>query len=164
MKTVILCKLIVIVILVCFTPVSYAFETLTGRVVGVHDGDTITLLTAENQTIQIRLAQIDAPELSQAFGQRSKQSLSDLVFNKTIKVVKTTDEKTYGRTLGTLLVGGIDANKEQVRRGMAWAYRQYLHDRSLLLVEADARQNKTGLWSDPNLIAPWEYRHEAFRF
>ena len=94
---------------------AQAAETIEGRVVGVHDGDTITLLMKDNQQLKIRLAQIDAPETDQAFGQKSKQSLSDMVFNKTIKVEKETIDK-YGRTVGTIFVEGMDANKEQVKR------------------------------------------------
>ncbi|MGZ5044131.1 MAG: thermonuclease family protein [Methylobacter sp.] len=135
-----------------------ATEILEGRVVGVHDGDTVTLLMMGNQQLKIRLAQIDAPESDQAFGQRSKQSLSNMVFNKTVHVEKETIDK-YGRTVGTIIVDGIDANKEQVKRGMAWVYRQYLHDQSLLQVEDEARQMKVGLWSEPNPMPPWEYRH-----
>jgi endonuclease YncB( thermonuclease family) len=135
-----------------------AAEMLEGRVVGVHDGDTVTLLVAGNQQLKVRLAQIDAPESDQAFGQRSKQSLSDMVFNKTIHVQKETVDR-YGRTVGTLFVGDLDANKEQVKRGMAWAYRQYMHDQSLLQAEEEARQAKVGLWADPNPLPPWEYRH-----
>jgi endonuclease YncB( thermonuclease family) len=135
-----------------------AAEIIEGRVVGVHDGDTVTLLLMGNQQVKIRLAQIDAPEKDQAFGQRSKQSLSDMVFNKTIQVEKENIDK-YGRTVGTILVDGIDANREQVKRGMAWVYRQYLHDQSLLQVETETRQAKVGLWSDPKPMPPWEYRH-----
>jgi endonuclease YncB( thermonuclease family) len=131
---------------------------LEGQVVGVHDGDTITLLMEGNQQIKVRLAQIDAPELDQAFGQQSKQSLSKMVFNKTIKVEKETIDK-YGRTVGTLFVEGLDANKEQVRLGMAWIYKQYLHDQSLIHLEEAARQTKIGLWVDANAMAPWDYRH-----
>ena len=137
---------------------TYAGEMIEGRVVGVHDGDTVTLLLGGNQQLKIRLAQIDAPELDQAFGQQSKQSLSDMVFNKTIKVEKETIDK-YGRTVGTLIVDSLDANKEQVKRGMAWVYKQYLHDNSLLSVEQSARQTRIGLWADANPIAPWDYRH-----
>lgn len=137
-----------------------AAEILEGRVVGVHDGDTVTLLMAGNQQVKIRLAQIDAPESDQAFGQRSKQSLSDMVFNKTIRVEKETIDK-YGRTVGTILMDRLDANREQIKRGMAWVYRQYLHDQSLLQVEEEARQAKVGLWSDPNPMPPWEYRHSG---
>jgi endonuclease YncB( thermonuclease family) len=135
-----------------------AVEILEGCVVGVHDGDTITLLMAGNQQLKIRLAQIDAPETDQAFGQRSKQSLSNMVFNKTIQVKKETVDK-YGRTVGTLLVNELDVNCEQIKRGMAWVYRKYLHDQSLLQVEDEARQAKVGLWAEPNPIPPWEYRH-----
>jgi endonuclease YncB( thermonuclease family) len=149
--------LIILLFLQARAPVGAA-EILEGRVVGVHDGDTVTLLMAGNRQIKVRLAQIDAPESDQAFGQRSKQSLSDLVFNKTIRVEKETIDK-YGRTVGTLLVDGIDANREQIKRGMAWAYRKYLRDPSLLQVEEEARQAKVGLWSDPNPMPPWEYRH-----
>lgn len=145
-------------VLSVYASLPNAAEILEGRVVGVHDGDTVTLLMAGNQQLKIRLAQIDAPESDQAFGQRSKQSLSDMVFNKTIKVEKETIDK-YGRTVGTIFVDGFDANREQVKRGMAWVYRQYMHDQSLLQVEDEARKEKVGLWSDANPMPPWEYRH-----
>jgi len=148
----------ILISLFMFSISAGAAEMLEGRVVGVHDGDTITLLLAGNQQLKIRLAQIDAPENSQAFGQRSKQSLSELVFNKTIHVKKETIDK-YGRTVGTLFIDGFDVNREQIKRGMAWAYRKYLHDQSLLQVEKAARQAKVGLWTDPNPMPPWEYRH-----
>ncbi len=144
--------------LACLLPgLTLAADILEGRVVGVHDGDTVTLLMAGNQQVRIRLAQIDAPESSQAFGQRSRQSLSDLVFNKTIQVEKEAVDK-YGRTVGTIFVDGLDANREQVRRGMAWVYRQYLHDPSLLQAEEQARHSRLALWSDPNPMPPWEFR------
>ena len=144
--------------LTCFSSVTFAGEILKGRVVGVHDGDTVTLLMAGNRQIKVRLAQIDAPETTQAFGQRSQQSMSEMVFNKTITVEKETTDK-YGRTVGTLFFEGVDANKEQVKRGMAWVYRHYLHDQSLLPLEEAARQTKMGLWADTNPMAPWDYRH-----
>ena len=145
-------------LLLIFSFSTFAGDMLEGQVVGVHDGDTITLLIEGNQQIKVRLAQIDAPELDQAFGQQSKQSLSKMVFNKTIKVEKETIDK-YGRTVGTLFVEGLDANKEQVRLGMAWIYKQYLHDQSLIHLEEAARQTKIGLWVDANAMAPWDYRH-----
>ncbi|MGZ8934969.1 MAG: thermonuclease family protein [Methylobacter sp.] len=142
---------------ICATYVNAA-EIVEGRVVGVHDGDTVTLLLEGNKQVKIRLAQIDAPESSQAFGQKSKQSLSDMVFNKAIRVEKETIDK-YGRMVGTIFVNGLDANREQIKRGMAWVYRQYLRDQSLLQVEEEAHQAKVGLWSEQNLTPPWEYRH-----
>lgn len=147
-----------ITLLLFFSFTVGANEILEGRVVGVHDGDTITLLMAGNRQIKVRLAQIDAPEATQAFGQRSQQSLSEVVFNKTITVEKETTDK-YGRTVGTLFIEGVDANKEQLKRGMAWVYRHYLHDQSLLPLEETARQSKVGLWADANPMAPWDYRH-----
>lgn len=137
---------------------SYAdATTLTGRIVGIADGDTATLLIAEKREIRIRLDQIDAPEKDQAFGQASKRSLSELIFGKSVTVqVKTTDR--YGRTVGTIVAKGLDVNREQIRRGMAWAYRKYLCDPGLLAVEASARNERRGLWDEPNPLPPWEFR------
>jgi endonuclease YncB( thermonuclease family) len=140
-----------------YTSSAFSGEIVEGRVVGVQDGDTFTLLIAENQTIRIRLAQIDAPESQQAFGQRSKQSLSELVFKKKVQVKKETVDR-FGRIVGTVFVGDLDVNREQVNRGMAWVFLKFLHDKSLIAVEAIARQGKIGLWSDPNPVPPWEYR------
>ena len=133
-------------------------EIIRGRVVGVHDGDTITLLTELNQPIKIRLSQIDAPESDQAFGQVSRQSLSNLVFNRTVRVAVDTID-AHDRVVGMVFVEGFDVSSEQIRRGMAWAYRQYLHDQSLLQLEAQARRARLGLWADRNPMPPWVYRH-----
>lgn len=135
----------------------YSSNRIDGRVVGVYDGDTITLLTAENKTLKIRLAQIDAPESKQAFGQKSKQSLSQMVFNKQVSIEKENIDR-YGRIIGTVFVDGEDVNKNQVINGMAWVYRGYFHDKTLIQIEENARQMKTGLWSDPNPVPPWDYR------
>jgi len=147
-----------IILLISIQTSTYAAEIIEGRVVGVHDGDTVTLLVNGRQRMKIRLAQIDAPEVSQAFGQRSQQSLSELVFNKTVHINKETTDR-YGRTVGTIIVNGVDANKEQIKRGMAWAYRHYLHDQSLIQIEEDAQRLKVGLWSEDNPTPPWEFRH-----
>ena len=133
-------------------------EIITGRVVGVHDGDTVTLLTGSNRQIKIRLAQIDAPESDQAFGQASRQSLAGMAFSRTVKVaVETID--AHDRFVGTIFIDGLDVNREQIKRGMAWAYRQYLRDQSLLQLEAQARKARVGLWADANPMPPWVYRH-----
>lgn len=99
-------------------------QTFTGYVVGVADGDTITVLDADKVQHKIRLTGIDAPEKKQPFGNRSKQSLSDMVFNKTV-TVETDKRDRYGRELGKVLAGGVDVNLEQVRAGMAWHYKAY---------------------------------------
>jgi endonuclease YncB( thermonuclease family) len=151
-------RIAIFTVLLIFYGFVNAAEILEGKVVGVHDGDTVTLLIAGNQQVKIRLAQIDAPELAQAFGEKSRQSLADLVFSQNVKVEKETIDK-YGRTVGTIIVDGVDANREQVKRGMAWVYQQYMHDQTLLADEEKARQAKVGLWADSNPMRPSEYRH-----
>ena len=131
--------------------------TITGRVVGVADGDTLTVLTEDQRQVRVRLAEIDAPESRQAYGQRAKQALSSMVFGQRVQVqVQTTDR--YGRTVGRVYVGDTDVNAELVRTGMAWVYRQYLRDQSLLRLEAQARTAKVGLWAESSPTAPWKYR------
>jgi len=139
-------------------------ETVTGRVVGVADGDTITVLDADKIQHKIRLAGIDAPEKKQAFGKRSKESLSDMVFGKTVNV-ETEKRDRYGRQIGKVLVNGQDVNVVQVERGMAWFYRQYQreqspNDRKLYEAAEDAaKAGKRGLWRDADPVAPWDFRH-----
>lgn len=144
--------------LLVLTQTAFGAEMLRGKVVGIADGDTLTLLSPGNVQTRIRLFQIDAPEKSQAFGQNAKASLSELVFGRTIDVrVETRDR--YGRTVGTLLLEGNDINLEQVRRGMAWVYRQYAKDPVYYKAEEQARQNHVGLWSENEPMPPWVFRH-----
>ena len=102
---------------------------ITGRVVAVADGDTVTVLDDTNTQHRIRLSGIDAPEKKQAFGMRSKQSLSDLVFDKHVKVETDKTDK-YGREVGKILIDGQDANLEQITRGFAWHYKEYQREQS----------------------------------
>ena len=143
-------------------------ETITGLVVGVSDGDTITVLDANKVQHKIRLAGIDAPEKKQAFGNRSKESLSALAFDKTVNV-ETDKQDRYGRQVGKVLVNGQDVNLVQVERGMAWFYRQYQreqspNDRRLYEAAEDAaRADKRGLWRDAEPLPPWEFRHNKIK-
>ncbi len=135
-----------------------AHAALTGFVVGVSDGDTLTVLDGTKRQRRIRLAGIDAPEKRQAFGARSSQSLSELCYGKQAQVFDTTDDR-YGRTVGTVICDGVDANAAQVERGMAWVYRQYVPKRSSLYgLEAEARRERVGLWQDTEPIEPWAFR------
>lgn len=139
-------------------------ETLQGKVIGISDGDTITLLDGSKTQHKIRLAGIDAPEKSQAFGERSKQHLSDLVFGKTVTVDWNKTDK-YGRTIGKVIVDGQDANLSQVQAGLAWHYKQYEKEQlpadrsSYAQAEVDAKVRKIGLWHDAVQIPPWDFRH-----
>ena len=135
----------------------------SGKVVGVHDGDTITLLVPDGASfkqVKVRLGEIDTPESKQPYGERAKQTLSDLAYNKPARVVVQDTDK-YGRTVGRVYVGSLDVNAEMIRQGAAWAYRQYLKDQSLLALEAEAKTAKRGLWALPEAerMPPWEWRH-----
>lgn len=143
---------------------AYA-EILSGRVIGVADGDTITVLDSTNTKHKIRLNGIDAPEKSQAFGNISKKSLSDIVFNKQINVEWHKYDR-YGRKVGKIYVDNEDVCLEQIRRGLVWfniKYKGELVQRDrITYVQAhqEAERNKIGLWVDKNPIPPWEFRKQ----
>jgi endonuclease YncB( thermonuclease family) len=145
-----------------FTSAANA-ETITGRVIGVTDGDTVTVLDGENQQHKIRLSGIDAPEKSQEFGNKSKQALSDCAYDQHVTVEYTKRDR-YKRIVGKVVVSGRDCNLEQIRSGMAWHYKKYAGEQSAADrqeyadSELVAKASKIGLWSDPNAMPPWDYR------
>jgi endonuclease YncB( thermonuclease family) len=130
----------------------------TGKVVGVADFDTITVLRDREQ-VKVRLAEIGAPEKAQAFGNRSKQSLADLVHSKQVEVKEQGTDR-YGRTIGRIYQSGLDVNSEMVRRGMAWVYVKYAKDQGLYALETVAREQRRGLWADKAPVPPWEWRRK----
>ena len=132
---------------------------LEGKAVRVLDGDTIEILSASQERHRVRLANIDAPEKSQAFGQRSRQNLTKLVSGRHV-FVEVQDTDRYGRQIGRVVAEGVEANTEQVRAGMAWVYTRYNQDRRLPAIEAEAKRKKIGLWSDPQPLEPWLYRRQ----
>jgi endonuclease YncB( thermonuclease family) len=125
-------------------------------VVAVADGDTV-YVQLEGVRTRVRLASIDAPEHKQAFGQRSEQSLRELVWKKRARMTWRERDR-HGRPIVRLDVDGFDVNAEQVRRGMAWVYLVYSRDPDLLRLEDDARASRRGLWADPAPVPPWEWR------
>ncbi|NCN89643.1 MAG: thermonuclease family protein [Gallionella sp.] len=139
--------------------------SIEGQIVGVSDGDTVTLLDAQKKQWKVRLLGIDAPEKKMPFGQRSKQHLADLVYRKSV-IVEYSKRDRYGRTLGKIQVGGIDANLAQIRAGMAWHYKQYQSEQSFedrqLYSEAEetARSSRRGLWADATPTPPWNWRKQ----
>ena len=133
------------------------YADFTGKVVSVADGDTVTVLVERTQ-IKVRLIEIDAPEKAQAFGNKSKQALADMVFGKVVEVEERGKDR-YMRTLGRVVVSGLDANAEMVRQGYAWVYRKYSKNPELLRLESEARETKRGLWVDSDPVPPWEWRH-----
>lgn len=156
MRTLLLCLLLMV-------SVAANAASVVGRVVGVADGDTLTVLDSNMVQHKIRLAGIDAPEKAQPFGSRSKESLSELAYDKWV-TVETDKQDRYGRSVGRVLVDGRDVNLVQIERGMAWFYRHYQHeqssdDRNLYdAAEVKARLEGRGLWRDADPVPPWEYR------
>lgn len=146
-----------VLLLNCTTSVA---QTLTGRVVGITDGDTFTLLTSDSKELKIRVADIDAPERGQPYRDRSRQALSGLIFKKYISVeVQVVDR--YGRYVGRPFVGDDDISAEMIRIGAAWVYRRYSKDDSLFELERIARAKKVGLWrlDEYERVAPWDWRN-----
>jgi len=141
-------------------------ETLSGKVIHVADGDTITILDSSNQQLKIRLGGIDAPEKAQAYGQRSKEHLSGLIQGQQV-IIETTKKDKYGRHVGLLLLNGQDVNLEQLRAGLAWYYREYEREltpdlrKNYVMAEAEAKDARVGLWSDAQPVPPWQWRHPA---
>lgn len=130
------------------------------KVVSISDGDTLTILD-NGKSVTIRLANIDAPEMEQAFGQKSKQSLSDLCWDKYAEYeVQNIDR--YGYTVAKVYCNGVEVNREQVARGMAWVYPKYNKDSSLPEVQKWAKADRRGLWADIEPVTPWEYRAAAW--
>lgn len=150
------------VILTMMSPVTHA-EILTGRVTGINDGDTLTLVDVSEVQFKIRLSGIDSPEKGQAFGQFCKHSLSDLAYGRQVQIDwKKLDR--YGRVIGKVLVDERDTNLEQVRRGCGWHYKKYQNEQtesdrlSYSAAEESARKDKVGLWADSDPVPPWIWR------
>jgi endonuclease YncB( thermonuclease family) len=137
--------------------------TLACLVIAIADGDTLTArceVPAGHQNIIVRLAEIDAPEKRQSFGQRSRQHLAELCFGKQARVVIQNVDR-YGRSVARVTCAGTDANAEQVRAGLAWAYAAYVTDSHITELERNARQSKRGLWTAQSPVPPWEWRRAS---
>jgi endonuclease YncB( thermonuclease family) len=129
-------------------------------VVGISDGDTLTVLTPSRRQVKVRLHGVDAPEKRQAFGTQAREALAALAYGRDVNVaVEDTDH--YGRTVATVTTGGANVNREQVRRGMAWWYKQYApRDAQLRDLEATAKAAQRGLWADASPTPPWQFRRD----
>ena len=154
--------LVVLVALAVMPGAGLHAETITGRVVGVADGDTLTLDSAGRRVV-VRLSGIDAPERGQPFGRKSGATLRALALHQAASV-ETHKQDRYGRQVGRVEVGGKDLGLEQVRSGMAWVFHRYLKEleeprRAVYgAAEDDARAARRGLWSEREPMPPWEWR------
>ena len=153
-------KLLIAALILLLLPLSALAADYPARVVGVADGDTLTVLTAEKKQVKIRLSGIDAPETGQDYGSRAKQAASELSFGKDV-TIRPTDTDRYGRTVAdVILPDGRSMNRELVRHGLAWWYREYAPaNRELARLETDARAAGRGLWAQANPTPPWDWRH-----
>lgn len=128
-------------------------------VVGIADGDTLRARCDDLPVKSIRLAEVDAPEKAQPFGQASKQHLAGLCFQKRA-VVEPKGRDRFGRMVARVRCEGTDVSAEQAMSGLAWAFTPYLTDPAIGRLEAEARAARRGLWTDPNPVAPWVWRRE----
>ena len=133
-------------------------ETFEANVVSVQDGDSLTVMR-ERQRVRVRLVGIDAPEHKQAYGDESRKSLNTLCWRKKASIAWT-EKDQHGRLLGRVTCSGVDANAEQVRRGMAWAS-PLARDREMNRLQDAARRERKGLWADAAPVKPWEWRRAA---
>lgn len=152
-------SILVLIVFCASSPSAARRFVLTGQVVSVSDGDTLSLLTRDNRKIRVRLAEVDAPESGQPWGAKSKKMLSGIVYRKEVRVV-VTDTDRYGRSVGRVYLGTVYVNAEIVKRGGAWAFTKYLRDLSIPPLEAEAKRARRGLWAMPpsQTIPPWDWR------
>jgi endonuclease YncB( thermonuclease family) len=149
-----------------------AFADVSGRVVAVADGDTVTILDIQRTQHRVRLAGIDAPEKGQPFGQRAKERMSDLVFDKEVRLEGDKRDR-YGRTVAKVWVTPpdcprcgqtLDAGLTLLTVGLAWHYKKYQKEQTAedrerySFAQYEAKAKRAGLWADPEPIPPWEWR------
>lgn len=151
------------IIVLCAISVHVSAEQLSGKVVRVIDGDTIDIEIAtdppvSSSSVRVRLMNIDAPEITQPYGEWSKSQLENLIDGEKVSVNYSSHDK-YGRILGLVYTSrNMQVNTWMVCNGAAWVYSKYSNDPVLELVEKEAKINKVGLWNDSNPVPPWEWR------
>jgi endonuclease YncB( thermonuclease family) len=145
-----------LIALCCCIALSTQAETFSAKVIAVMDGDTVMVLR-DGQKIKVRLANIDAPERDQPFGQQSRDSLLEMVGKRQVQVDSQAVDQ-YGRVVGLISVDGRNINQEQVQRGMAWEYSHYHSDKTYIDLQHAARQAHRGLWAQSSQQAPWQWR------
>jgi len=145
---------------------SASAESFSGRVIGVSDGDTVTILHIEGERKtprKIRISGIDAPESKQAFGNRAKEAMSSLTFGKQADADCPTVDR-YGRDVCKVTVNGVDIGLALIQLGYAWHFKKYQRtqpkpDRAMYSdAEDKARAERIGLWRDTDAVAPWDWR------
>lgn len=145
-----------LLLILLFSP-AVLYGQLNGRVVGITDGDTFTLLDSSKNQIRIRFHGIDCPEKGQPFSKECKKYLSELIYLKKVSILSSGTDR-YGRTLGMVYLGNICINEQMLAMGMAWHYKQYDSRLAWAGLEEKARRQRLGLWKDDHPVPPWEWR------
>jgi len=136
----------------------FCFSQTKARVIGIKDGDTVSVLLEDNTQKTLRLAEVDCPEKSQDFGTKARAFTASLIFGKTIEFVETNKDR-YRRTIAKVYFdGGKYLSEEIIRNGLGWWYAKYSKNTHLKDLEKKAKAEKIGLWKIPNPTPPWEYR------
>lgn len=132
-------------------------KEISGKVIKIVDGDTYDLLTADKQTLRIRMEGIDAPERGMPYYKVAKNYLGSLCFQKNVTViVKETD--VHGRLVANTYLDEKEIGQEMIRTGLAWHFKKYSSDTLLSRLETEARLNKKGLWINSEPMSPWNNR------
>ena len=146
-------------VLLSFTLFTSSVMGFDAKVVAIKDGDTIVVFDGSSSTT-IRLAAIDAPEKSQAFGQAAKKAMSSICYGKIAKI-NPLDTDRYGRTVADVFCGNKNAGQAMVFNGFAWVYDQHVTNHGVYYdAQNDARSHRRGLWSDSHATPPWQYRKQ----
>jgi endonuclease YncB( thermonuclease family) len=150
-------KSVLLIIVFLFYSNGYCQTILSAKVIGIKDGDTVEIIDKQNNTVTLRLAEVDCPEKKQPFGTKAKQFTADLVYLKTIKYIVTNKDR-YGRYIAKIYFENKYLSAEIIKKGMGWQYKKYSTSKELAKFEQQARSKKIGLWIDPNPIYPSEWR------
>ena len=154
-------KNLITLIIILFYQICHANEE--GVIIHVVDGDTVHLLSDNQEKLKVRLHHIDAPELDQSYGKESKFALEQLILNKKVTVISDKKDK-YKRLLGVIYLDEVDVNLEMIKAGAAWHFKKYAKfdqskDQYLIYDENEyqAKLKKIGLWKE-KAISPWLWR------
>lgn len=154
-------KRLLFIFLFAVIPVLCMAQRFTVKVVGISDGDTFTAINNDNLQLKIRIYGIDAPEKKQAFGNKSKEYLSSLIFGKNV-TVNVQSQDGWGRHIAYVYTqDGQDVSLLMLQAGMAWHFVKYDNTASYSAAETRARRDNKGLWTDKNPIAPWDFRSQS---
>jgi len=151
--------LLALIFLALANSAALAADTITGKVVRVADGDTITILTSDKEQFKIRFAGIDCPERSQPWGRNATEALKVVLTGEPV-TVEVMDVDRYGRTVGRVYIKGMNINQHLVKFGNCWVYPRYAKDKELFALQDEAKTAQRGLWRLPEgeRVPPWEWR------